>query len=71
MMVDKSVWYDNYNCVIDRLEIDIILSYIYYFMNMYRYILYFVFFFIFGLIYDDFNDVKYVDVLYLEFLKKL
>ncbi|XP_052676584.1 uncharacterized protein LOC128157947 [Crassostrea angulata] len=71
MTVDKSVWYDNHNCVTDRLETDIILSYTYHFMNMYRYTPYFAFSFISGLTHDDLNDAKYADVPYLEFLKKL
>lgn len=71
MTTDKSVWYDNHNCVTDRLETDIILSYIYNFIDMYKYSPYFAFSFITGLTHDFLSSAGYADVPYLEFLKKL
>lgn len=71
MTTDKSVWYNNHNCVTDRLETDIILSYIYNFIDKYKYSPHFAFSFITGLTHDYLSSAGYADVPYLEFLKKL
>ncbi|XP_061195420.1 uncharacterized protein LOC133203670 [Saccostrea echinata] len=71
MTTDKSVWYDSHNCVTDRLETDIILSYIYNFMDKYKYEPHFAFSFITGLTHDFLQSAGYADIPYLNFLKKL
>jgi hypothetical protein len=71
MTTDKRVWYDNHNCVTDRLETDILLSYIYNFIDMYKYEPHFAFSFITGLTHDFLNSAGYADIPYLAFLRKL
>ncbi|XP_014778566.2 uncharacterized protein LOC106875097 [Octopus bimaculoides] len=66
----KNLW-TNKHCVLDRLETDFVLRYVYDFAKTYRDKPHFGFAFITGLTHADINDVGYADEPYFQFFKTM
>lgn len=57
----SEIWFENYFCVLDRLEIDILLDYVYSLIRMMFKYLYFVLVYFLRMIYDYIEDVGIID----------
>lgn len=71
MTKDKKLWYNEHNCLVNRLETDIILNYTFQFVSVMEKNPYFVFAFITGLTHDSTESAAMADEPYYNYLKTL
>ncbi|XP_071143511.1 uncharacterized protein [Mytilus edulis] len=71
MTKDKPLWYNEHNCLVNRLETDIILNYTFHFASIMQKNPYFAFTFITGLTHDSTESAAMADEPYFNYLKSL